>query len=114
MKRATPFLKKALEFPESKEIALLGAKGVVNDPKKVTVGGLDFLLTYGSLEKTLPFQIRLNDFIAEKYPGTEKSYSSFMSKVTVIGEETFDYDIYMNHILNHSGYRFFQAVWLDP
>ena len=98
---------------ESKEIALLGAKGVVNDPKKVTVGGLDFLLTYGSLEKTLPFQIRLNDFIAEKYPGTEKSYSSFMSKVTVIGEETFDYDIYMNHILNHSGYRFFQASF-DP
>ena len=29
-----------------------------------------------------------------------------MSKVTVIGEETFDYDIPMNHILNHSGYRF--------
>jgi cytochrome c-type biogenesis protein CcsB len=55
----------------------------------------------------------LNDFIAEKYPGTEKSYSSFMSKVTVVGEETFDYDIYMNHILNHSGYRFFQASF-DP
>ena len=30
-----------------------------------------------------------------------------------IGEETFDYDIYMNHILNHSGYRFFQASF-DP
>ncbi len=98
---------------ESTEIGLLGAKGIVNNPKKITVGGLDFLLTYGSLEKNLPFQIRLNDFIAEKYPGTEKSYSSFMSKVTVIGEETFDYDIYMNHILNHSGYRFFQASF-DP
>jgi cytochrome c-type biogenesis protein CcsB len=36
-----------------------------------------------------------------------------MSKVTVMGEETFDYDIYMNHILNHSGYRFFQASF-DP
>ena len=36
-----------------------------------------------------------------------------MSKVTVIGEETFDYDIYMNHILNHSRYRFFQASF-DP
>ena len=98
---------------ESKEIGLLGAKGIVNDPKQINVGGLDFLLSFGSLEKTLPFNIRLNDFIAEKYPGTEKSYSSFMSKVTVIGEETFDYDIYMNHILNHSGYRFFQASF-DP
>ena len=36
-----------------------------------------------------------------------------MSKVTLMGEETFDYDIYMNHILNHSGYRFFQASF-DP
>ena len=46
----------------------------------------------------LPFSIRLNDFIAEKYPGTEKSYSSFMSRVTVESEDTFDYDIYMNNI----------------
>ena len=97
----------------SKEIGLLGAKGIVNDPKKIEVGGLEFLLKYGSLENKLPFEIKLNDFIAEKYPGTEKSYSSFMSKVTVIDEDTFDYDIYMNHILNHSGFRFFQASF-DP
>ena len=98
---------------DSKEIGLLGAKGIVNDPKKIEVGGLEFLLKYGSLENKLPFEIKLNDFIAEKYPGTEKSYSSFMSKVTVIDEDTFDYDIYMNHILNHSGFRFFQASF-DP
>jgi len=61
----------------------------------------------------LPFEIKLNDFIAEKYPGTEKSYSSFKSKVTVIDDSTFNYDIYMNHILNHKGYRFFQASF-DP
>jgi len=96
-----------------KEIGLLGAKGIVNDPEKIEVGGLEFLLKYGSLENKLPFEIKLNDFIAEKYPGTEKSYSSFMSKVTVIDGESFDYDIYMNHILNHSGYRFFQASF-DP
>ncbi len=97
----------------SKEIGLLGAKGIVNDPEKIEVGGLEFLLKYGSLENKLPFEIKLNDFIAEKYPGTEKSYSSFMSKVTVIDKVSFDYDIYMNHILNHSGYRFFQASF-DP
>ena len=57
--------------------------------------------------------LKLNDFIAEKYPGTEKSYSSFMSRVTVDSDKTFDYDIYMNHILNHKGYRFFQASF-DP
>jgi cytochrome c-type biogenesis protein CcsB len=57
----------------------------------------------------LPFKIKLNDFIAEKYPGTEKSYSSFMSKVSVLDNNNFDHEIYMNHILNHKGYRFFQA-----
>ena len=59
------------------------------------------------------FSIQLNDFIAEKYPGTENSYSSFMSKVTVQDKETFDYDIFMNNILNYKGYRFFQASF-DP
>ena len=98
---------------EVESVTLLGGKGTSNDPKQITVGGLDFNLKFGSLSKELPFAIKLNDFIAEKYPGTEKSYSSFMSRVTVIDDETFDYDIYMNHILNHSGYRFFQASF-DP
>ena len=98
---------------DSKVIGLLGAKGMVNQPKKINVGNLEFLLKYGSLERTLPFEVKLNDFIAEKYPGTEKSYSSFKSKVTVIDDTNFDYDIYMNHILNHKGYRFFQASF-DP
>ena len=98
---------------ESKVIGLLGAKGIVNDFKQIRVGNLDFLMRYGSLEYELPFQIKLNDFIAEKYPGTEKSYSSFMSRVTVIDDDNFDYDIYMNHILNHKKYRFFQASF-DP
>jgi|TARA_B110000879_G_scaffold92612_1_gene126789 cytochrome c-type biogenesis protein CcsB len=106
------FLKISTEN-ESKVIGLLGAKGIVNDFKQIRVGELDFLLKYGSLEYELPFEIKLNDFIAEKYPGTEKSYSSFMSRVTVLDDVNFDYDIYMNHILNHKKYRFFQASF-DP
>lgn len=98
---------------EQQNLSVLGAKGVANAPVRIAVGGLDFWVKYGSKQYDLPFSLRLNDFIAEKYPGTEKSYSSFMSKVTVIDDPTFDYDIYMNHILNHKGYRFFQASF-DP
>jgi cytochrome c-type biogenesis protein CcsB len=98
---------------ESKILGLMGGKGIVNTPKQIKLGNLDFSLKFGSLERILPFEIKLNDFIAEKYPGTEKSYSSFESKVTVIDDANFDYDIYMNHILNHKGYRFFQASF-DP
>ena len=99
---------------QTKTVSLLGGKGYSNDPKKVQLGGFDFYLTYGSLPLELPFKIKLNDFIAEKYPGTEKSYASFESKVTVKGEEEiFDYDIYMNHVLDYQGYRFFQSSF-DP
>ena len=93
----------------SKIINLLGGKGWSNPPEKLSISGLDFNIQYGSLKLELPFSIKLNDFIAEKYPGTEKSYSSFMSKIEVEDSESFNYDIYMNHVLDHKGYRFFQA-----
>lgn len=95
---------------KSKEVAVLGRRDVINPPTTASVNGLDFHISYGSIRKELPFQIKLNDFIADKYPGTEKSYSAFKSKVSVLGEkESFDYDIFMNNILNYKGYRFFQA-----
>ena len=98
---------------ESKVIELFGGKGITDNFERIRVSGLDFSLKYGSIVSKLPFSIQLNDFIAEKYPGTEKSYSSFKSKVTVNDDKVFDYDIYMNNILNHKGYRFFQASF-DP
>ena len=98
---------------ERVEKRLLGGKGSANFSDQFTVGGLNFTMAYGSKVYELPFSIRLHDFIAEKYPGTEKGYASFMSKITVEDERSFDYDIYMNHILDHKGYRFFQASF-DP
>ncbi len=92
---------------------ILGGKGTVQFSEAIEVGGLNFGMSYGSKVYQLPFSIKLNDFIAEKYPGTEKSYASFMSKITVEDDRPFDYDIYMNHILDHKGYRFFQASF-DP
>ena len=98
---------------ETKLVKVLGGMGTNNQFKKVEIGGLDFLFKYGSKVYELPFSIKLNDFIADKYPGTEKSYSAFASEVTVIGDESFDYRIFMNNILNYKGYRFFQASF-DP
>lgn len=98
---------------ERVEKRLLGSKGSSEFSDTFEVGGLDFTLAYGSKVYELPFSITLNDFIAEKYPGTEKGYASFMSKITVNDEKSFDYDIYMNHVLDHEGYRFFQASF-DP
>ena len=100
---------------ETNTVKLLGGQGISNPFKQITVGGLDFAFKYGSKTLELPFDIKLNDFIAERYPGTEKSYSSYESKVTVFDnkEGDFDFHIYMNNILNHRGYRFFQSSF-DP
>ena len=99
----------------TKTVKLLGGKGSNNPFKQIEVGGLEFNFKYGSKLLELPFEVKLNDFIAERYPGTEKSYSSFESKVTVFDPEQddFDFHIYMNNILNHRGYKFFQASF-DP
>lgn len=95
-------------------ITLLGSKGKQGEPKAFKLGNLEFTVFYGSKVYELPFSLKLNDFIAKKYPGTEKSFSSFESKVTLIdGKEKNDHHIYMNHILDYKGFRFFQASF-DP
>ena len=95
---------------QRKEVTVMGKRGMQYPPTTITLNGLQFHLSYGAREEKLPFSLTLNDFIAEKYPGTENSYASFKSKVTVSGGgETFPYDIEMNHILNYQGYRLFQS-----
>ncbi len=99
---------------ETKEVKLLGGKGYNNDMTKVVLGGLEMYFNYGSKQLKLPFALKLNDFIAEKYPGTKNVYKSFKSKVDIVeGDMSKPFDIYMNHVLDHKGYRFFQASF-DP
>ena len=95
---------------QRKEVTVMGKRGVQHPSTTIDLNGLQFHLSYGAREEKLPFSLTLNDFIAEKYPGTENSYASFKSKVTVSGGgESFLYDIEMNHILNYQGYRLFQS-----
>lgn len=99
---------------QEKEVTIIGSKGKIGEAKTVKIGNIDYSFFYGSKAYILPFKIKLNDFIAQKYPGTEKSYSSFESQVTVQDSlKPFDYKIYMNHVLDHNGYRFFQSGF-DP
>ncbi|HLT48950.1 MAG TPA: cytochrome c biogenesis protein CcsA, partial [Aequorivita sp.] len=100
---------------ETKTVELLGGRGTAINPTETEIAGLKVYSGYGSESIDLPFSITLNDFIAEKYPGTEKGYSSFKSKVTVIDADKthFDADIFMNNVLDHHGYRFFQSGF-DP
>ncbi len=99
---------------ETKEVPLMGfGRGTQGIPEKVTVGGADFQLVWGSKVITLPFAIKLNDFQLERYPGS-MSPSSYASEVTLIDKErnvNMPYRIFMNHVLDYRHYRFFQASY---
>jgi cytochrome c-type biogenesis protein CcsB len=99
-------------------VHLIGGQGMLEPMQQITLGDFDISLRFGSKLMELPFALKLNDFIAEKHPGTEDrstpSYKSFKSKIEVVdGSNSYPYDIYMNHVLDHEGYRFFQSSF-DP
>ncbi len=84
-------------------------------PSKLNFEDATVEIAYGQKEIRLPFAIKLEDFIIERYPGSNAP-SSYESKVVVIDEEmgkVFPYRIYMNHTLDYRGYRFFQMSY-DP
>ena len=95
----------------TERVELTGGQYNTQGAKEVTVANLNFRMLYGSKFLETPFKIKLNDFQLEKYPGSE-SAASFASEVTVIApNETFDYRIFMNNILDYKGYKFFQASY---
>jgi cytochrome c-type biogenesis protein CcsB len=68
-------------------------------------------ISYGSKLTTLPFVIKLNDFILERYPGST-SPSGYKSDVILLDKaENVEkpFMIYMNNILKYKGYRFYQS-----
>ena len=70
---------------------------------------MNIILGFGPKVYTTPFSLKLDKFVMETYPGSS-SPSAYESHVQIIdqGKQT-PYKIYMNHVLNHGGYRFFQA-----
>ena len=101
---------------ETKRVYLLGGRGYAPSPTSVEVAGLTVHVAYSSKIYRTPFRVELREFIGEKFPGTETAYKSFQSDVTVYDDrkgEPFDYEIYMNHILDYDGYRLFQSSF-DP
>ncbi len=95
----------------TKQTYVFGKKGVLGRPTIVNWDNFDLGISYGAKTKALPFDIKLYDFIMERYPGTN-SAASYASEVQLIDNRKQikkDYRIYMNHILDHSGYRFFQS-----
>jgi len=96
---------------ESKELIVYGESGTVGDFFTTQINGTEVSVSYGSKIIQLPFSIFLKDFQLERYPGSN-SPSSYASEV-VLKDGSFEmpYRIFMNNILKHKGYRFFQSSY---
>ena len=75
------------------------------------IDGARVEIRYGSKVTTLPFAIKLNEFILERYPGSA-SPSGYKSDVVLLDKsENVEkpFMIFMNNILKYKGYRFYQS-----
>jgi cytochrome c-type biogenesis protein CcsB len=96
---------------EPTTIFVYGKKGLEGKAEIIAKGDTKLAVSYGAKRIKLPFSLKLRDFILDKYPGTN-SASSYASEVTLIDPEkniNREQRIYMNNILDHRGYRFFQS-----
>lgn len=98
---------------KKESVVVLGSVGEVDDGKKIALGDTHIEIAYGSIERKLPFAVALRDFELERYPGSMSpaSYASEVSVIDTANQEKFDFRIYMNHILDYQGFRFFQSSY---
>ena len=97
------------------ERVLFGGPGRTGSPEYFSFMGYIMRASYGSKEVKLPFSIRLDDFILERYNGSNNP-SGYKSEVTLYDEEnalTEKHSVFMNNVLDYKGYRFFQSSY-DP
>ena len=75
--------------------------------------GVNYRMWVGPEETVLPFSLKLNDFVLERYPGSN-SPSSYESHITLTDKDlglNEDHKIFMNNVLKHRGYRFYQSSY---
>ena len=96
---------------ESADLTLWDRESEQTANSLCVIDGKTVEISYGSKITNLPFSIKLNDFILERYPGSN-SPSGYKSDVVLV-DKTANIEkpfmIFMNNILKYKGYRFYQS-----
>jgi len=98
---------------KSKIITTRPYQGQMGKMKQMELNGVHIDMRVGAKLIELPFSIKLDNFELERYPGS-MTPASYSSDVVLIDKEqniNMPYKIYMNHILDHRNYRFFQSSY---
>ncbi len=96
---------------DSKTVCLWDREEAAFAEGSCEIDGNTLAIWYGSDKIKLPFSLKLNDFILERYPGSS-SPSGYKSDVFLTDKENGvekPFLIFMNNILKYRGYRFYQS-----
>lgn len=98
---------------KTQSVAVVNNSGFETSYSEVDFEGMKLNIAYGKKAIELPFSLFLNDFVLERYPGSTSpsSYSSDVTLTDTRNAKEIKYKIYMNHILDYDGYRFFQSSY---
>lgn len=100
---------------KSKIVGLKGGDKLHGESVFFEFNGLNYHLRYGMKPVKLPFYIKCNDFILDRYSGSNmpSSYASDLQVLDTANNEFGTKHVFMNHVLDYGGYRFFQSYY-DP
>jgi cytochrome c-type biogenesis protein CcsB len=107
----TAFIFQLISGKKTETLYLWDREGEKVTSSSFELDGNTIELSYGSKTTTLPFSIKLNKFILERYPGSS-SPSGYKSDVVLLDKkENIEkpFMIFMNNILKYKGYRFYQS-----
>ncbi|MBI9069585.1 MAG: c-type cytochrome biogenesis protein CcsB [Salinivirgaceae bacterium] len=96
----------------SKDLIVWEGAQQEEDPTILKIDDIKLSASYGLNKLVLPFEIHLDDFVIDRYPGS-MSPSSFSSYVQIKkeGQAQRPFHIYMNNILKLDGFRFYQSSY---
>ncbi len=104
---------KVTDQNQSRIVTMRGGMGQVPEREVFEWNGLKYSMKYGSKPIELPFNVGCKDFQLDRYPGSN-SPSSFASELYINDTEKDyrrDQRIFMNHVMDYGGYRFFQSSY---
>ncbi|MCF6334656.1 MAG: cytochrome c biogenesis protein ResB, partial [Spirochaetales bacterium] len=82
---------------QTSELLVFGKDNAVGNKESTSLGKYKIDISYGSKEIELPFSLKLDDFVLEKYPGSSSpaAYESFVTLTDERVSKTEDNKIFM-------------------
>ncbi|HEX2395159.1 MAG TPA: cytochrome c biogenesis protein ResB, partial [Bacteroidales bacterium] len=97
----------------SRTLRYFAYENALNEPVNIVLNDVSIDISYGSKMVPVPFELMLTEFLLERYPGSN-SPSSFESKIILTDHSAGIREnrrVYMNNVLKHKGYRFYQSSY---